>query len=125
METDFAAWLTSEMDKRGWTNSELARQAGIAQSNISMVISGQKNPGLSFCVNVAAAFGYPPERVLREAGLLPPAPSAENPEYRELVEVAKNLSTEELRNALEYLQWRYRLQAERRKSEKPENAEDQ
>jgi len=125
METDFAAWLTSEMDRRGWTNSELARQAGIAQSNISMVISGQKNPGLSFCVNVAQAFGYPPERVLREAGLLPPAPSEDEPEYRELVEVAKNLSSEEIRNALEYLQWRYRLQVEQRKSEKPENAGDQ
>lgn len=72
METDFSTWLTGEMDKRGWNNSELARRAGLVPSTISMVISQQKNPGLDFCVGIALAFRLPPEIVLRKAGLLDP-----------------------------------------------------
>ena len=29
MDTNFTTWLTTEMDKRGWNNSELARRAGL------------------------------------------------------------------------------------------------
>lgn len=38
---DFSVWLIEEMEKRGWTNSELARQAKVAQATVSLVIGGK------------------------------------------------------------------------------------
>lgn len=72
---DFVTWLTRELNERGWTNSELARRAELVPSTISMVISGRTNPGWEFCLGVARAFGFPPETVLRRAGLLPAVPA--------------------------------------------------
>jgi transcriptional regulator with XRE-family HTH domain len=74
MVTEFINWLIEEIDKRGWSNSELARRASVAPATVSMIISGKSNPGLDFCVGVARAFNVPPEDVLRRAGLLPGRP---------------------------------------------------
>jgi len=71
MEKDFSTWLTIEMDRLGWNNSELARRASVVPSTISMVINRQKQPGPDLCNGIARALGVPPERVFREAGLLP------------------------------------------------------
>lgn len=118
---DFITWLMDEMGQRGWTNTELARQADISQPAVSQVISGHKNPGLDFCLGIAKAFDYPPDYVLRRAGLLPAAPAEDDPRYQQLLETAKNLSREELENALQYLLWRYKLQEEaKKKNEKPQ-----
>jgi len=74
VDTGFASWLTEELDKRGWSNSELARRSEVVPSTISMVISRQNQPGLDLCLGLARALHLPPEVVLRKAGLLPPEP---------------------------------------------------
>lgn len=76
METDFNIWLIKEIETRGWSNSELARRAGVVPSTISMVLSGQNRPGFDFCVKVARALQMPPEMILRRAGLLPSIPNS-------------------------------------------------
>jgi transcriptional regulator with XRE-family HTH domain len=73
MDTEFVTWLIEEMEQRGWNNSELARRADVVPSTVSMIVSGQKRPGLDFCTGVARAFRMPPEIVLRKAGILPGA----------------------------------------------------
>lgn len=75
MDVDFITWLTTEIDERGWNNSELARRAGMVPSTISMVISGHNRPSMEFCVKIATALGESPDHVLRMAGHLDPAPS--------------------------------------------------
>ncbi len=121
MKTNFINWLIDEMNQRGWSNSELARQADLVPSTVSTVISGKYNPGFDFCLGIAKAFDYPPDYVLRRAGLLPAAPAEDDPRYQQLLETAKNLSREELENALQYLLWRYKLQEEaKKKNEKPQ-----
>jgi transcriptional regulator with XRE-family HTH domain len=91
MERNFATWLMHETENRGWTNAELARRAGISPASISMVISGQKGVGLDFCLGVARALGFPPEIVLRQAGLLPPIPPA-IAEETEIVNIIRSLT---------------------------------
>lgn len=75
METDFITWLTTELNRRGWSQSELARRADIVQSGVSMVLNGQHGPGFEFCAGIAKALNVPPELVMRKAGILPELPA--------------------------------------------------
>lgn len=84
MENEFITWLTQKMNEFRWGNSELARRAGLAPSTISMVISGQKRPGLDFCVGVAQAFNLSPEDVLQKAGLIPSKPEMDEKSWEML-----------------------------------------
>jgi transcriptional regulator with XRE-family HTH domain len=74
-------WLATELEQRRWSYNELARQAGVSSAAVSMVMTGQQNPGVDFCRGVAKALNAPPERVFRLAGLLP-----HRPERDELVD---------------------------------------
>jgi len=93
MESNFVDWLTTEVERRGWNNSELARRAGVGHSTVSQVLSLQQNPGLGFCIGVARAFDIPPEDVLRLAGLLPPLPPAVK-EEREIVRLIRSIGVQ-------------------------------
>ena len=88
MGTGFDAWLMGELEQRGWSNSELARRAGVVPSTVSMILSGQNRPGFEFCVKVSRAFNLRPEAVLRRAGLLPSLPPAVE-EEREAVAILR------------------------------------
>lgn len=90
MDTGFDDWLIAELEARGWSNSELARRAGLVPSTVSMVVSGHNRPGLEFCVGVGRALSVPPERVLRRAGLLPSLPE-EVEEEREVIGILRGL----------------------------------
>lgn len=67
---DFSEWLVKELNKREWSNSELARRAGVVPSYVSMVISLGRQPGLGFCKKVANALGVSEDEVVRAAGLI-------------------------------------------------------
>ena len=82
---DLAAWLTGEVERRGWSLRELGRRSGLSGAVISDVARGQQRPGLRFCVQIAGALGLPPEGVLRRAGLLPPLPPAVEEEQEAVV----------------------------------------
>lgn len=118
MEKEFITWLTAEMELRGWNNSELARRANLVPSTVSMVLSGQNRPGLDFCVSIAQAFQEPPEKILRQAGLLPPLPGPEEDiRFRDVLEILKRLTSEERDAVLEYANWRFQKQEARRQIE--------
>lgn len=102
MEKDFSAWLMAELEKRGWTNSELARRAGVVPSTVSMILSNQKQPGLDFCIGVARALGELPESILRRAGLLPPLPAAVEME-NEVLQIYRTLPITQRRTILSML----------------------
>ena len=68
---DFATWLVSELEKRGWSRAEAARRGGISSVAIDRVVNGSMNPGYRFTRGIAQAFGISDEEVARRAGLLP------------------------------------------------------
>lgn len=74
MDVSFVEWLREEMNQRGWSQSELSRQADLTPTAISDVFSGKRNPGIKFCVAIASAFKIPVEEVLSHAGHLKPTP---------------------------------------------------
>lgn len=108
MDKDFVTWLNDEMNRRGWTNSELHRRSGMANSTISMILGGQKNPGWDFCAAIAKALDRPAEQVFRLAGLLPPLPAGEDAAFQELIELARNMSPEDRKAVLEFARFKFR-----------------
>ena len=67
---DFTEWLTQEMQKRGWSQAELARESGITKGALSHIFSGTRKPGVIMLKAIAQAFYLPAEHVFRIAGLL-------------------------------------------------------
>jgi transcriptional regulator with XRE-family HTH domain len=91
VDTEFVPWLAKEMEKRGWTQTELARRAGIVPSYMSMVMTGLKRPSTGACVKVATALGMSPERVLRIGGYLPPVTEERLREFDHVAQVLASL----------------------------------
>jgi len=101
-------WLNHELTRRGWSQSELARQAGLSQSLVSKTIAGERSASADFCVKVAVALNSSPESVLRLAGILPPAPPAsptDDSTLQELVELARTLSPDDRQQILDYVRF--------------------
>ena len=64
-------YLKSEMEKRGWKQSDLSKYSGLDLGLINNYVSGRRNIGISSAVAIAKAFKVAPEIVLRKVGLLP------------------------------------------------------
>lgn len=109
MNNSFNKWIIDTLRENGWSQSELSRRAELRTSTISMVLGGQSNPGLDFCLGIARAFREPPEYVLRRAGLLPSLPGGDRT-AQEVAEVVRRLPQEEQDLVLEFAKWRLRGQ---------------
>lgn len=66
----FQEWLKQEIEKRGWTQNELARIAGTTSAQVSRVMTESRNPGPEFCQQIARALKLPEEEIFLRAGLL-------------------------------------------------------
>jgi transcriptional regulator with XRE-family HTH domain len=110
MSEALSLWLSQELDRRGWSHRELARQTGFSQPLVSKTLSGERKPSANFCNKVAQALEVSPEMLLRLAGILPPAAPgspADNSTLQELIELARNLSPEEQQQSLDYVRFLY------------------
>lgn len=107
MSDQFRQWLTSEMDKRRFSQRALARAIGISHPFISRVLSGENQPSVDFCIKVAQTFDEAPEKLLRMAGILPTWPASEDATLQELIELARSLPPEDQKEILEYVRFRY------------------
>ena len=73
----FVQWLQGELDKRNWSQNELAHEAGLTSGMISRVLGGQR-PGLEVCKAIAVTFDIDLMIVLELAGHIPSRPGREN-----------------------------------------------
>lgn len=108
-------WLSQELDRRGWSHRELARQTGFSQSFVSKTLSGERSISVKFCTKAAEALGESPDTLLRLAGILPPSSPAspsDNPLLQEIVELARNLPPKQLKELLRYTRYLYRSDQE-------------
>lgn len=67
---DFSIWLDEELNRRGWTQADLARSSGLSTGTISLLYTGGRKPGKRTAPAIARAFNIPPERVFQAAGIL-------------------------------------------------------
>lgn len=104
---DFADWVETELQTRGWSRSEYARQGKLTTAQVSRVLTKQQSPGSKFIEGTALAFGYPLDLVYRKAGKLPPAKN-ERSEILEKIRYELSLLSEK-----EQERWWLRIKAER------------
>ena len=43
---DFSEWLQSELDQKGWKQSDLSKRSGINSGLLSRIINGERRPGV-------------------------------------------------------------------------------
>jgi transcriptional regulator with XRE-family HTH domain len=84
-KTRLSEWLSSQLEQRGWSHSDLARRAGVTRAQVSRVISETRGAGPEFCVAIARALNESPIKIFQLAGLLPyRADPDEDPRLRTL-----------------------------------------
>ncbi len=107
---EFANWLQQELERRGWSQAELARRSRITPTQISRILSGSRNPGVEVLTGFANALNLPPNTLFKLAGILPP--DADSPlDIDELVHLYKNLPAEDREELIQLA----RMKAARRK----------
>ena len=67
---DFADWLQNELHKRKWNHTELARRSGVAQAQISRVVTGKQGAGPDLCIAIAKGLELPRSEVFLARGWL-------------------------------------------------------
>lgn len=112
MSDDLKAWISQEVEQRGWSYRELARRAGVSHTLISRTLSGDMAPSADFCIKVANTINESPEKLLRLAGILPTSPASDDSAFQEIMELVRSLPPEDQKEILEYVRFRY----QRRKS---------
>lgn len=104
----FREWLAHEMTRRGWSHSELSRQANISRPLISQVLAGDVAPSADFCIKVAVALQESPVLVLVKAELLPSGnESGDDSTVQELLEMIRSLPADQRQNLLNYVRFLY------------------
>lgn len=72
----FGQWLQTEREKRGWSQSDLARYSGLHRQIINKTENGVSMPAVETYVSLARAFNISPVALFRKAGLLPDIPGS-------------------------------------------------
>jgi len=67
----FSEWLQAEIDKRGWSQSDLARSADLNRAVINKLLNGKSHPQPATLEAISRALKIPIEITYRAAGLLP------------------------------------------------------
>lgn len=98
----FTDWLEMELQKRGWSISDLARRAGVKPASLSRILSGTRGIGPDMAVSIANALKLPPVDVFRKAKLLPPSPD-ESEELREAMHLFEQLPSSDQERVLLFM----------------------
>lgn len=69
--SNFPDWLQSELDKRRWSQADLAYSAGISRAVVNKLLNRKTYPQPDTLQAIARAFKLPVETIYRAAGLLP------------------------------------------------------
>jgi transcriptional regulator with XRE-family HTH domain len=87
-----AEWLQSEIDKRGWSQSDCARACDLNRAVINKLLNGKCKPQPNTLIAIARGFKIPVETAYRAAGLLPPL--SEGDDYtQELIHIFKSIQS--------------------------------
>ncbi|HUE99148.1 MAG TPA: helix-turn-helix transcriptional regulator [Anaerolineales bacterium] len=85
-----AEWLQSELDRRGWSQSDCARACDLNRAVINKLLNGKSRPQPTTLIAIARGFKIPVETAYRAAGLLPPNTDGDDT-TQELIHIFKSI----------------------------------
>jgi len=89
---DFSEWLQAEIDKRGWSQSDLARSADLNRAVINKLLNGKSHAQPATLEAISRALRIPIEITYRAAGLLPSNPDNDD-SLEEAIHVLKSIQS--------------------------------
>ncbi|HLI51001.1 MAG TPA: helix-turn-helix domain-containing protein [Thermomicrobiaceae bacterium] len=98
----FSTWLDDEMQRRGWSVSDLARRLDVAPAQVSNWLNGKRGVSSASCRKIAAVLEIDPLVVLYHAGHVATLPQPESAyerarRLREIERQLQGLQIEEVR----------------------------
>lgn len=100
-ENTFSNWILQELDKRGWSQSDLARASGLTRGGVSNIVNEKSSIGIDSATGIAKAFGVPVTEVLSAAGVIPKVPEA-TAEEEQLLYLFRQMTEDQRRDLLLY-----------------------
>ena len=99
---DFSSWLQNELEKRGWSQADLARMSGLNRQVISTYINRQRTKPDSEMLNaIARALRLPSRVVFEAAGILAPEKDVQlSPNKSRLLKMLDDIDDEELTESI-------------------------
>ena len=97
--------MGSKLAEHGMTQTELAERVGVSQTQISSYLRGKRRPSPETCVRLAEALAVPVDEVLILAGHRPPLAADGDMELKELVEILRQIPSDQRPPIRDYLQW--------------------
>lgn len=104
MESTFSSWLLHELDKRQWSQSDLARASGLTRGAISNIVNEKSSLGLDSVTGIAKAFRIPVTEVLAAAGVIPKV-AKKNAEEEQLLHLFRQLSNYDREAVLNFVEF--------------------
>ena len=102
MNIDFPTWLQSELDKRNWRPTDLAKRSRISDAAVSRILRGERNADTETLLSFANVFQISPLTIFRKAGLLPEGEDESNfSDYQYLLSQLTPEEQEEIRQIME------------------------
>jgi len=95
---DVATRIKQLRENLGLSQNELARRAGIRQSSLSYIESGDKNPSVDTLLRICSALGLTLAEFFAEGGL-----GELDPDLRQLLREAERLTPEQRKKLVEFL----------------------
>ena len=86
----FTEWLQTEIDKRGWSQSDCARASDLNRAVINKLLNGKCKPQPATLIALARGFKIPVEAAYRAAGLLPSSHDMDD-ELQEVIYIFSSL----------------------------------
>lgn len=89
---NFSEWLQAEVDKRNWSQSDLARAADLNRAVINKLLNGKSHPQPATLEAISRALKIPVEIAYRAAGLLPTTPDNDDT-LEEAIHILKSIQS--------------------------------
>lgn len=107
---NFSRWLQEELNKREWTQADLARKASVSRAAVSDVMSGKRNVGRDLAVAISTALNVPLAEIFRANGILPPMAET-SARSRQVEHLLSQLPDDEYDGVIEYIKMRMKIKA--------------
>lgn len=104
-ENSLGPWLGQKLYQHRMTQTELASRVGVNQTQISSYLKGKRRPSSETCKRLAEALSVPVDEVLIVAGHRPPLVADGDMELKEMVEVLRQIPTDQRESIKSYLYW--------------------